>query len=86
MGVQGNGLAFGDEIGLNAISQQTNQALIVQQGQTDTAVWLYVESSFDFEDALAYTAQTDELRLLATFEDALLDQADFLTNTGVEVI
>jgi len=86
VGVQGNGLAFGDDIGGgDTITQQTNQALIVQQGQTETAVWLYIESSFDFETAQAYTAQTDELRLLGTF-DALLTDDDFITDSGTAVI
>jgi hypothetical protein len=88
LGVQGNGLSFGDQLPLNTdyqISQQTNQALIVQQGQTDTAVWLYVESSFEFNNEIEYTAQTDELRLLGTFEDVLLNQDDFITNQGITV-
>ena len=73
VGVQGNGLQFGEAIfDATTITQQTNQALIVQQGQTETAVWLYIESSFDFETAQAYTVQTDELRLLGTFDALLL--------------
>ena len=88
VGVQGNDLSFGGQLPLNSayrISQQTSQALIVQQGETDTAVWVYSEGSFNFGTKETYTAEVGELRLLGTFEDALLTQSDFLTNQGETV-
>ncbi|MCT0209614.1 hypothetical protein KQ303_02810 [Synechococcus sp. CS-1333] len=79
VGVVGNGLAFGDLIGLfNTVDAVTNQALIVQQGQTDTALYLYTESSFDFSNPQAYTVEASELRQLGVFDNSLF--------TGVELV
>jgi Ca2+-binding RTX toxin-like protein len=89
VGVVGNGLEFGEELPLDedfVVQQQSNQALIVQQGQTDSAVWLYVESSFNFDDPLAYTAEVGELRQLGIFDNALLTADDFLTDVGQSVV
>jgi hypothetical protein len=90
-GVEGNGLSFGDPLGdptdpaTQTIQQQSSQALIVQQGQTGTALWLYIESSFNFDVAQNYTVEASELRQLAIFEDALLDNRDFQTTSGIDV-
>lgn len=79
VGVVGNGLAFGDLIGLfNTVDAVTNQALIVQQGQTDTALYLYTESSFDFSNPQAYTVEASELRQLGVFDNSLF--------TGTELV
>lgn len=79
VGVVGNGLAFGDLIGLfNTVDAVTNQALIVQQGQTDTALYLYTESSFDFANPQAYTVEASELRQLGVFDNSLF--------TGTELV
>ncbi|MDA9149325.1 hypothetical protein N9N71_02205 [Synechococcus sp. AH-229-G18] len=88
VGVQSNGLSFGDEFAGDSditIQQQSNQALIVTQGQFDTTLWLYIEDDLVFDVGEAHTASVDELRLLGTFENALLTQADFLTTDGVAV-
>lgn len=88
VGVVGNGLNTGsvDASGnsLN-VDQQSNQALIVQQGQTDTALWLYVERAFDFDEAEAYTAEAGDLTQLAIFENTLLANGDFITDLGTAV-
>lgn len=89
VGVQGNGLTFGEALPAApafTIQQQSNQALIVQQGQTSTALWLYVESAFDFDNPLSYTVETNELRQLGIFDNALLTQGDFETNLGTAVV
>jgi Ca2+-binding RTX toxin-like protein len=72
VGVIGNGLAIGDNIGGGVlVNRQTNQALIVQQGQTQTALYLYTESSFNFDVAQAYTVEAGELRQLGIFDNVL---------------
>jgi Ca2+-binding RTX toxin-like protein len=90
VGVRGNDYERGDGIVYDGedftVQQQSNQALIVQQGQFNTALWLYVESSFDFGDDQAYTVEASELSQLAIFEGALLTQEDFLTSSGAAVI
>jgi Ca2+-binding RTX toxin-like protein len=79
VGVIGNGLALGDLVGIiTFVDAVTNQALIVQQGQTDTALYLYTESSFDFANPQAYTVQASELRQLGVFDNSLF--------TGTELV
>ncbi len=79
VGVIGNGLALGDLVGIfNFVDAVTNQALIVQQGQTDTALYLYTESSFDFANPQAYTVEASELRQLGVFDNSLF--------TGTELV
>ncbi|WP_094511116.1 DUF4214 domain-containing protein [Synechococcus sp. MW101C3] len=79
VGVIGNGLALGDLVGiLTFVDAVTNQALIVQQGQTDTALYLYTESSFDFANPQAYTVEASELRQLGVFDNSLF--------TGTELV
>ena len=72
VGVNGNGINIGDTLfGDYLVDSVTNQALIVQQGQTETALYLYIESSFNFEVAQSYTVQANELRQLGVFSNAL---------------
>lgn len=79
VGVVGNGRDIGDSIGIfTTVTNVTNQALILQQGQTQTALYLYTESSFDFETARAYTVEENELRQLGVFDNALF--------TGTELV
>lgn len=79
VGVIGNGLALGDLVGfLTFVDAVTNQALIVQQGQTDTALYLYTESSFDFANPQAYTVEASELRQLGVFDNSLFTGAELV--------
>lgn len=78
VGVVGNGFAFGELVGLSPVDSVTNQALIVQQGQTKTALYLYTESSFNFDTAQAYTVEANELRQLGIFDNALFTGAQAL--------
>jgi|GEM_PF-3738258 len=79
VGVIGNGLALGDLVGiLTFVDAVTNQALIVQQGQTDTALYLYTESSFDFANPQAYTVQASELRQLGVFDNSLFTGSELV--------
>jgi len=74
VGVTGNGLAFGEVVSVSptkTVDAVTNQALIIQQGQTNTAVYLYTESSFDFDVAQSYTVEANELRQLGIFQNTL---------------
>lgn len=101
VGVVSNGLSFGAKFGADTvdasgnviespytIEQQSNQALIVQQGQFDSAVWLYIEDDLEFTVGEAHTAEASELRQLGIFKDALLTFEDFRSDalTPVEIL
>jgi Ca2+-binding RTX toxin-like protein len=54
-----------------------DQMLIYVQGQTDTAIWVWTETDPLFAFGGTFSAQANELKLLATFDNTLL------TNTSV---
>jgi hypothetical protein len=99
VGVVSNGLSFGAKFGQDTldasgnvieispytIEQQSNQALIVQQGQFDSAVWLYIEDDLEFTVGEAHTAEASELRQLGIFKDALLTFEDFRSDALEEI-
>jgi len=71
-GVSGNGLAPGATSGNLEVTTATRQALIVQQGATSTALYLYNESSFDFSATGDYTVEAAELQQIGLIENNLL--------------
>ena len=89
VGVVSNGLSFGADFGGSgsgySIQQQSNQALIVQQGEFDSAVWLYIEDDMEFSVGEAHTAEASELRQLGIFNNALLTSEDFISDVFTPV-